>query len=134
MTEADEIRTALAANDAFYETFVRGRYERMDQLWATTTPVICIHPGSPAIHGRAGVMESWRQVLESPPRVSATDARAEIIRGVAVVTCLEHIDGSVLAATNLFVWENGTWAIAHHQAGPVRREPETEPEPRGPLH
>lgn len=134
MSEAQELRTALAANEIFYETFVQGDYEIMEQLWATTTPVICIHPGSPAIHGRHGVLESWRSVLRNPPRVHATGAEAKVIRGVAFVTCFEHIDDTVLAATNAFVWENGAWALVHHQAGPVRPERASDPEPRGPLH
>ena len=132
MSEAEEIRTALIANQAFYEAFAGGDYARMEALWATTAPALCTHPGSPPIHGRPGVMQGWRQVLEHPPSVRASDAQVTVIRGVAFVTCLEHIDDSVLAATNVFVWEDGRWALVHHHAGPVR--PEREAEPRGPLH
>lgn len=134
MSEAEELRTALAANEMFYEAFAAGDFEIMEQLWATTTPVLCIHPGHPVIVGREPVLQSWRSVLERPPSMRASDAQAQIIRGVAFVTCLEHIDETVLAATNVFVWERGAWALVHHQAGPVRPLPDAEPGPRGPLH
>jgi hypothetical protein len=133
MPESSEIRAALAANGRFYSSFAAGDDDGMEALWSTTAPVLCIHPGSPAIHGRAGVMASWRAVLERPPAVRASDAQVAVIRGVAFVTCLEHIGEVKLAATNVFVWEDGAWRLVHHQAGPVRNEVDGV-RPPGPLH
>jgi ketosteroid isomerase-like protein len=43
----------------------------------------------------------------------------------ALVLCEEELDGGTLAATNLFVREDGGWRIAHHHAGQiVRRQAE----------
>jgi hypothetical protein len=52
---------------------------------------------------------------------------------LALVTCEEELDGSSLAASNLFVLENGLWRLVHHQATPImtRQEP---PKPRGSVH
>ena len=133
MSESNEIRAAIAANAAFYAAFVEGDYEAMDALWATTAPALCVHPGAPAIHGRPLVMESWRAVLSDPPQISASGVQVTMIRGVAFVTCLEHIGPGVLMATNVFVWEDGAWRIVHHQAGPVQLADEDAP-PDGPLH
>jgi len=130
MSEAAEIRAAIEANAAFYTAFAAGDADAMEALWATTTPVLCIHPGRPPLHGRAGVMKSWRAILEAPPPIRASGPEAVVVRGVALVTCHEHIGDATLAATNVFVWEDGAWRLAHHQAGLV----EPEPPPAGPLH
>jgi hypothetical protein len=42
---------------------------------------------------------------------------------VAIVTCYEG-NGEYpahLAATNVFVFEDGSWRMVHHQAGPLSR-------------
>ena len=134
MTEDDEIQAALKANQAFYEALAGGQNDQMEQIWATTTPVICIHPGGPPIRGLASVLESWREIAHSPPPIEISDPQAQIIRGLAAVTCFEHIGDSLLAATNLFVWENGRWAIACHQSGPVQAMGNPPAVAKGPLH
>lgn len=133
MPESSDVRAALAAHARFYSVFAAGDHAGMEALWSTTTPALCIHPGTPAIHGRARVMSSWQGVLERPPAVRASDAQVAIIRGVAFVTCLEHIGEVTLAATNVFVWEDGAWRLVHHQAGPIRNESGGHGPP-GPLH
>jgi len=35
------------------------------------------------------------------------------------VICRELVGGSPLAATNVFVREDGAWRLLHHQSGPV---------------
>lgn len=133
MSEADEIRAAIAANEAFYRAFAAGDAGAMDSLWATTTPVLCVHPGEPPLHGRAEVLERWRAILAAPPSIRASEVRVAVIRGVALVTCLELIEASVLCATNVFVWEDARWRLVHHHAGPVQRVV-VAGAPRGPLH
>lgn len=134
MTKEDEIQGALSANQAFYDALAGGRNEQMEQIWATTTAVICIHPGGPPLRGLAPVLESWRQIAENPPQIEISDAQAQIIRGLAAVTCFEHIGDTLLAATNLFVWENGRWAITCHQSGPVQASGSPPAVPQGRLH
>jgi hypothetical protein len=134
MTEDDEIQAALKANQAFYEALAGGQNDQMEQIWATTTPVICIHPGEPPIRGLASILESWRGIAHNPPPIEISDPQVQIIRGLAAVTCFEHIGDTLLAATNLFVWESSRWAIAFHQSGPVQALGNPPAGAQGPLH
>jgi ketosteroid isomerase-like protein len=122
----------LAANHAFYETFVRADAGTMDALWARRAPVACIHPGWGALVGREQVMESWRAILDNgAPPIRCSDATAHVLGETAYVICRETIEDAELVATNVFVLEDGEWRLAHHQAGPVHRRPELRPRPRG---
>jgi hypothetical protein len=135
MSEAGEIQAAIAANAAFYEAFAAGRIDAMDELWSTTAPVLCIHPGTPPLHGRDSVMQSWREILADPPEITHSTAQLALVRGVAIVSCLEHLGPGTLAATNVFVWEDGAWRMVHHQAGALNRlDPVSPSGTRGPLH
>jgi hypothetical protein len=127
----------LAANQAFYETFVRADAGTMDALWARRAPVACIHPGWGALEGREEVMESWRAILDhGPPPIRCSGATAHVIGETAYVICRETIDDAELVATNFFVLEDGEWFIAHHQAGPVHRRADARarPVPSGMLN
>lgn len=132
MSEEREIAAALAANEAFYRALAAGEYRAMDRVWATTETVVCTHPGAAPLHGRAAVMQSWRAILSQPPAVEIREARAVVIRGMAFVTCREHVGDVALSATNVFVWEDGQWRMAHHQAGHLAPSP--GPDPDQPLH
>lgn len=134
MSVANEIRAAVAANGSFYEAFARGDLDAMEDLWATTSPVLCTHPGGNTLHGRDAVMESWEKILASPPPVVRSDEQVTIIRGVAFVSCLEHIGDGTLAATNVFVWEDRAWRLVHHQAGAMFQAEAAAPPPSGHLH
>ena len=132
MSEEREIAAALAANEAFYAALGGGEYRAMDRLWATTEAVACIHPGSAPLHGRVAVMESWKAILSQPPAMEIQEARAVVVRGMAFVTCREQVDDVALAATNIFVWEDGQWRMVHHQAGHLAPTP--SPGAGQPLH
>ncbi len=119
MSSDEERAAALQSNDAFYRAFAAGDYSAMDSLWARAEAVLCIHPGGPPLHGRDAVMESWQEILAQPPPIEHRDPHVEIVRGVAFVTCLEAVAGRPLAATNVFVWENGRWRLTHHQASAI---------------
>ena len=123
-----ESAAVLFANDAFYLAFAGKDLEAMDSLWARHAPVTCIHPGWDAITGRDEVMESWRAILTNPnaPRIECRDPRAHLNGDVAYVICYEAIDRAFLIATNLFVREDGTWKMVHHQAGATRATPPEE--------
>jgi len=114
--------TVLFANDAFYVAFVGGDLAAMGDLWATDTPVSCIHPGSPVIVGRTAVLDSWQPILASgQTRGFVTqNATATVIGELAWVTCFECLDEGALAATNIFVLEHGRWKMCHHHAGATR--------------
>lgn len=135
MPDAEHEGAILAANDTFYRAFSLRDADAMDELWARSHPVACIHPGWPVLSGRSVVMESWRRVLENPhsPRISCLHAKVHRLGDVAFVTCFESVQGALLSATNVFVLEDGEWTMAHHQAGPVADdalESDDEPDPR----
>lgn len=118
MTEADAV---LAANLEFYRAFTTRDIGGMDRLWAKKSAVLCTHPGWLPLAGRAAVMESWRNILANPeaPGVMCHDDTAFLYGAVAIVLCEEELSGGHLAATNVFIKEDGAWRLVHHQAGPI---------------
>ncbi len=132
MTNSD---TALSRNLEFYRAIGARDLAAMERIWARYVPVSCIHPGWPVVHGRALVLQSWRAILTGPrpPQILCYEEDATVYDGLALVTCEEELDGGSLAASNLFVLENGLWRLVHHQATPImtRQEP---PKPRGSVH
>ena len=103
MTDQDAV---LAANLEFYRAFATRDLAGMDAIWARRRPVACVHPGWTVLTDRDAVMHSWAGILSnpSPPRIACFD---------------EELDGGTLAASNLFIREDGAWLIAHHHAGQI---------------
>lgn len=119
MAFEDEV---LAANAAFYDAFRRGDVPAMERLWAERSLVACVHPGRLPLIGRAAVLESWELILTSPGRPSIACSNAVVHRlgpETAFVVCIEVLPGGPLAATNVYVREEGAWKIAQHHAGPI---------------
>jgi ketosteroid isomerase-like protein len=112
-------REVLAANEAFYRAFTTQDFDGMDKLWAASATVTCIHPGWNAVRGREPVMASWQSILSNPeaPKISAAAVTLHVLGSAAYVICEEHLRGTVLIATNIFVREPGGWKMTHHQAG-----------------
>lgn len=111
----------LEANEGFYRAFARRDPEAMARSWAERHPVACVHPGWDVLDGREKVMESWRRILGSgdAPDLRCELAEARVLGDVAFVTCHEVLEGGRLAATNVFVREEGAWRLVHHQATPI---------------
>ena len=127
----------LFANDAFYHAFANGDIGAMEAVWASETPVVCIHPGWEALTERARIMESWRMILGSDetPAITCCEPRANALGEVALVVCYEAVGQSVLVATNAFVREGGAWKMVHHQAGPTDYRPvPADGAPAGRVH
>ena len=123
-------REILAANQAFYDAFTRADLTTIEELWASLSPVACIHPGWDALHGRDDVLDSFRAILGGgrAPSVTCVDPTAMLLGETAFVICYEAIDGTHLVATNVFVREDGRWKLVHHQAGPMsERRPAKRP-------
>ena len=114
-------QAVLEANDAFYRAFNQKDFEAMDRLWAQRVPVACIHPGWNILRGREAVMQSWQAILGNPgqARIVNGGSEAHLVDDFAYVTCRELVAGSPLAATNLFVIEDGEWRMVHHHSSPV---------------
>lgn len=120
----------LGTNAAFYAVFADGDVTMMERLWASASEVSCLHPGWPPVFGRDQVLDSWRLILEQPPPIVAGDPRVMQFGDTAVVVCQERVGGMMLAATNIFVREDGVWKLVHRQA---TRLPELVP-PRWAMH
>ena len=57
-------------------------------------------------------------------RPSAAAGHRRFTKGdVGWVVCYEVIGGAVLAASNVFIREDGAWVLIHHQAGPCESLP-----------
>jgi ketosteroid isomerase-like protein len=118
MTATDAV---LAANLEFYRAFTTQDFAAMDAIWAKRAGVLCTHPGWLPLTGRSAVMESWRDILANPeaPHVACHDDTAFVYGDMAIVLCEEELPGGQLAATNIFVKEDGAWRMVHHQASPI---------------
>ena len=71
----------IAANAAFYAAFSTGNFDEMERMWADDAAISCIHPGWPAIIGRATVIGSWRDILQNPERPQIACGSAQTIWG-----------------------------------------------------
>lgn len=97
--------------------------------------MLCTHPGWRPIHGREEVMQSWERILANgPPSVRWSDGRVSIVRGVAFVSCIEWLIDGTLVATNVFVWEEGSWKLVHHHASPLSEDSASQEPPNDQLH
>jgi hypothetical protein len=120
-TSSEDVAAVLRANEAFYAAFVARDMGAMEGVWSARAEITCIHPGWNVLAGREAVLESWEAILANPeqPRIVAGGAQAQMLEEVAVVICRELVGGAPLAATNVFVREDGRWRLVHHQSGPV---------------
>jgi len=124
-TEPMRTQDALFANDAFYLAFAARDLDHMDALWARESPVICLHPGWPALTRREQILESWARILSNPAQqpIDVYGAAAFNLGTNIAVICYEEVDGNVMVATNLFVEEKDRVLLACHQAGPCGQPP-----------
>jgi ketosteroid isomerase-like protein len=124
-THARAQAAVLDANASFYRAFTDGDFAAMSEIWAQRTPVTCLHPGARAVVGRSAVLDTWRQILGGPSRLKLRcDQAVVLVTGeTAIVTGYEgsNDDPAHLAATNVFVLEDGHWRMVHHHAGPISR-------------
>jgi ketosteroid isomerase-like protein len=116
-----DVDAVIAANAAFYAAFASGDFAALAGLWADEDTISCIHPGWPAIIGRAAVVGSWRDILKNPtrPQIVCADPQAIVEGDQARVLCLELVEGTPLAATNHFKRIKGSWRLVHHQSSPI---------------
>ena len=112
--------SVLSANAAFYEAFASRDMQAMEYIWVKEARPTCIHPGRVPLVGRKQVIKSWRNILDdgSAASIKCSNACAFIYGDCAYVICQEHIEFSVLSATNIFLKEGDMWKIIHHQASP----------------
>lgn len=125
MTDDDAI---LAANAAYYQAFATGNFAEMSRVWADDG-VSCVHPGWPALIGRADILESYRNILHSQNRVRIAhhDDTAIVAGDEGRVLCVEIVEGAALAATNWYRRVDGAWRMIHHQASPIAMVEDSAP-------
>lgn len=118
---ATDDEQVLEAHAAFYEAFAERDVDAMEDLWARTLPVTCVHPGWSLLEGREAVLASWKSILEGPasPDVVASREVVHVYGETAVVVCVETLADGQLMATNVLSLELGRWRMVHHQAGPI---------------
>lgn len=116
---------ALFANDAFYLAFAARDISHMDALWARESPVICLHPGWPALTRRDQIIESWSRILNNPEQkpIDVYGAQAFELGSNIAVVCYEELDGNIMVATNLYIQEHDKVLLACHQSGPCGQPP-----------
>jgi ketosteroid isomerase-like protein len=136
-TDAAAEAAVLGANATFYRAFTDGDYAAMSGLWAQRAPVTCLHPGARALVGRSAVLDAWRRILGGAARFELRCDRpvVRVVGDAAIVTCYEGGDDEPahLAATNVFVLEDGSWRMVHHHAGPIS-SPLPRPRPASALN
>ena len=117
----DEREAVLAANRAFYRAFTERDAEAMDQIWAPTGAMVCLHPGQAPLHERAEIIASWRAILRHPeaPKVRCTGEWVVGRGGLAIVVCREILPEGQLMATNSFARLSDGWRMIGHHSGPV---------------
>jgi ketosteroid isomerase-like protein len=110
------------ANASFYRSFASRNMAAMEGLWASDHEITCIHPGWSPLVGRDAVIRSWRTILEgggAPDTIRCLRPVVQVLGDVAWVLCTEDLGAGSLVATNVFVREDGSWRLVHHQAGPT---------------
>lgn len=126
----------LAALSAYYAAFNTRDYAAMDELWAQKHPVACLHPGWPPLLERDLVMASWKAILANPaaPPAAWRNENILIYGEQALVICIEQIEHNLMAASNLFMKEDGAWKLICHQAGPTSGSPLAPRPSEAPVH
>jgi len=125
-SEAERVRVV---NQRFYEALSAQNLLRLEQLWAHSPHVRCLHPGERMLSGWPTIRESWRAMFTRSIAFSVEPLIAEVnVHGpIAVVTCQEKfssftLDGSSVAnllATHIFLKQRGRWLLIHRHASPV---------------
>jgi hypothetical protein len=125
----------LAANTAYYRAFAARDLPAMEAIWAEEG-VSCVHPGWPALIGRAPIIGSYRDIFRNPSQEAVT-AREEkvVIEGYdGRVFCVEEVGGGLLLATNWFREIDGKWRLLHHQASPLAAPPPAQRDVKRSFH
>jgi len=123
----------LALHADFYAAFERADFDAMSAVWADDDGVVCVHPATAPIRGRAAVMRSWLALMAEAPYIQffLTDVQASVSGDLASVTCTENVlsagadtpvgvfAGGSAAATNVLRYTSQGWRLWIHHASPV---------------
>lgn len=125
---ADKFDTPEDAEIAFYEAIEQADIQALGRVWSLDDNIVCIHPGTNRIEGRAQVLESFSGMFAESPSISfaISDALQTESDGLAIHLVREEIelDGqlvSVMVSTNIYHLEDGGWRMLLHHSS---HEPE----------
>ena len=95
MTEVD-VRAVTTANTSFYAAVEAADVDLLAAAWMDGpggADAMCVHPGWPALRGRAEILRSFTVILANTPYIQffLTDVDVHVAGDVAVVTCAENI-------------------------------------------
>jgi ketosteroid isomerase-like protein len=117
------------ANKEFYKALESGSIEKMDAVWLHEEWVRCVHPGWDMVKGWSHVRDTWDKIFEGKQkmRVSPENLSVQMHGDFSWVTCTENItvvyeasfDTVQAVATNLFIYKDGRWLMAHHHASSI---------------
>ncbi len=131
-----------AANAALYAALEAGDLDALTDVWVSgadaddVSGAVCVHPGWPALRGRASVLRSYALIMAHTEYIQffLTDVTVELLGDVALVTCTENIlsggeaeeegelgplVGGRVVSTNLFRRTGDGWRLWSHHGSPV---------------
>ena len=124
-------------NRAFYAAFEARDLAAMGEVWECSDRATVTHPGWPTLRTWERVADSWRRIFAGTPYIQffLTDEDVQVAGDVAWVTLFENILQEVggrggenpapalgearVAATNVFVRNDGRWRMVVHHGSPV---------------
>ena len=118
-------KTPDEAEAAFYEAIEHSDMAALTNVWSTDDNIVCVHPGSSRIEGRAEVLESFSELFAEAPSLSFSivDTLYTGNESLAVHLVREEVelDGevvSVMVSTNIYHVEDGGWRMLLHHTSP----------------
>jgi len=132
MTDPEHVvEHVVEANLKFYFALESLDVDLMDEVWATDTSAVCVHPNWSRLTGWENIRASWEQIFRNTTfmRVDVSEVSVEAQGTVAWVTCLENITTTVndqtrraqAHATNIFIFEDDRWLLVLHHASLLTR-------------
>ncbi|MYS81243.1 nuclear transport factor 2 family protein [Embleya scabrispora] len=143
--EADAVREV---NLALWTAVEEGDIDALGAIWADgadAPSVTCVHPGWPALHGRAEILRSYALIMANTAYVQffLTDVEVKLAGEVAVLSCTANMltgmaeedggdeagfAGGRAVVTNVFRRTPTGWRLWLHHASPVMAEVDAEEE------
>ena len=143
--------TPQDTEDGFYDAFENADLHAMKAIWSDTADIVCIHPGSPILHGWEAMSRSWQHIFGADSRVSFTIHHRQWIEhsDLAIHTVEEEIApagsnkalGPPIPVTNVYRRGAHGWRMVVHHASPPPVDPKEiartmarNAPPRGEFH
>lgn len=136
--------TPEAAESAFYAAFEARSTVAMMAVWADHDGIVCIHPLTAPLNGRAAVAAGWKSIAEAAGQFRVQVELAHEIRDATQVIRIvreylsvgrESASRPPILATNVYRKEAEGWRMVLHHASPLQSGgTPAEPAPPVVLH